>query len=1191
MKRKFFPSVISILCFIIPFFWLKPGFMDLGGDSSRLYFYDPLRYLFNYSLFAVSPSGAGGENIGYMSIPFVALLVVAKRIFVSSTVLISTVHGFSLAASFLFVYLSIVQLLHTSMKGERLKELAALAGGLLYVFSPISIFGWDKVLITHNYVFLNPVMFYLMLRYMVTDRFFYLFWALLVTFIFSANFSFAAAPVFFAFYPATVVLLFVYKRWVLDQAIHWKQLGAAFIVFILLQAFHLMPQIASMVTPGSVIYSAVFSSVGKFDRGLGYFSSIAPSIKTSINVLLIPQMMEASKFLIFMIVLPLTVILGFLRIGKEEQRFKKTLLLIGAFFIVIFFFATGNITDLGLSVYKKLFILPGFSIFRNFYGQWAGAYLFYYAVIFGLALSVVLEVYKKAKMWLLVFVFLLLVNAWQFINGSLTNPLLWDSDNIRIAMNMDPVFTKALLYIRQLPADGKVLTLPITDFGYQIVAGKDTGAYQGPSMISYLAGKQDFSGTGEFGRYRELFLESVRDGNIDELKRILGILNIRYVFYTSDQRVYDAFPAFPYNDVRKYFPKRQKEYARFVESLALRLVASFDNRFYIYELPSENVAPRIYIAKNTTAISRTVADASVPLELLSDDIGESAFFDGSQTPSSASAFWYPAESQSSLLSMVKNPNPFRIMHHAFVTTSPSSFYYPLIVLKETVKLWKFGRANYFSRIDQQLFLSAKRILELERWGESMSVLGTLHTLADFNTAHKEPGASRDSPRLWDVSAWKRLNSWEATLARYYRYFDDNIKTIDAIDQSLRWKTEQKFLLSEYLRQHYRRLTLLIQGRDPIKAHRDYLEEITDMMFGNLLERTNADLSDLTIPYSVQLPKGNDESYGVYLDKNTYGINEHFSITVGDEKLDSLITEEGRWNKLGTVVQTENDSLNQMRLSLIEPKNVLTNNSRMMLESELSSTDSASFSIDARYIKGAKGLVWKIDDWQPQSYYLLTFAYRTSGEPFVVRTLESEIFRQAQDGKVDGTNTIVEDMLKSPTWAQYQAVVRTNKFVNTGFIQISPSIDQLSLSRIELKNISLVHIPHPLVMLLKNNEKKIVSQPTLSFVQVNPTLYKIHVSGADQPYVLALSEEFNRRWRVSLAASGKGIANTRHFQANGYANAWYITPEDVDGQSEYDLELYMSMQSYFYIGASISIISLIGLLSYGAWRYIKKWSRV
>ena len=49
------------------------------------------------------------------------------------------------------------------------------------------------------------------------------------------------------------------------------------------------------------------------------------------------------------------------------------------------------------------------------------------------------------------------------------------------------------------------------------------------------------------------------------------------------------FPVFPYNDVRKYFPKRQKEYAQFVESLSLRRLTSFDNRFHIYELPIERV--------------------------------------------------------------------------------------------------------------------------------------------------------------------------------------------------------------------------------------------------------------------------------------------------------------------------------------------------------------------------------------------------------------------------------------------------------------------------------------------------------------------------------------------------------------------------------------------------------------------------
>ena len=90
-----------------------------------------------------------------MTIPFVTLLAVAKRILVSSTVLINAFHSFSLAERvFCFVYLSVVQLLHTSMKTRTIKRIiSALAGGLLCVFTPGSIFSWDKYLQPHNHVF------------------------------------------------------------------------------------------------------------------------------------------------------------------------------------------------------------------------------------------------------------------------------------------------------------------------------------------------------------------------------------------------------------------------------------------------------------------------------------------------------------------------------------------------------------------------------------------------------------------------------------------------------------------------------------------------------------------------------------------------------------------------------------------------------------------------------------------------------------------------------------------------------------------------------------------------------------------------------------------------------------------------------------------------------------------------------
>lgn len=1178
MKAKLAPWIIALILFAIPFFWLKSGEMDLGGDSSRLYFYDPISYLKNYSLWSVSPSGFGTENIGFMTIPLVVILAAAKYM-VSSTILISAFHGLSLATAFLFVYLSVRQLLETSENEERVKEAASVISGLLYVFSPISIFGWDKVLMTHNHVFLNPLMFYLLLRYFITDRFWYLLGTLVVTFIFSANFSFVAAPVFFAFYPLSLVFLLIYKRWVLGTSINGKQLLFAGVLFILLQTFHVLPQLVSMVTPGSVIYETVFSSEGKIDRGLNYFSAIAPSIKASINLLILPQMTEISKLLLFMVLVPITVIMGFIRNAKEDERFRKTLILTGGCFLAVFFFATANITDLGLSIYKKLFILPGFSIFRNYYGQWVSAYLFYYVLLFGIALSIVLRTYRKAKILLGVFLFFLIVNAWPFIKGELVNPVLWQSNNVRIAMTMDPAFVQAMIYMRGLPADGKVLTLPITDPGYQIVAGKDGGAYMGPSMVAYLAGKQDFAGADEVGRYRELLLDSVRDGNTAMLKRILGMLNIRYVFYNSDPRVYDAFPTFPYSDVRRFFPKRQEEYKRFVESLSLRLVASFDNRFYIYELANDSYAPRVYVPQNTASISRAVADASVPLSLLADEVGESVFFEGSQSPASASALWYPGEPQSAFLRMVKNPDPPRIMHHAFATQSPSSFLYPLVMLKENFLLYKRGDYDYRYLFDRRLFLSAKRVFELEQWGTSLSVVGTVRTPDDLKNAYREPGLSPDRPAIWNIAAWRNVNSWEASLARYYRYFDENIRIIEAVNESPQWKAEQRFLLSEYLLQHHRRLTELILQRDKMKAQRDYLEEVTDKMFGDLLGRVLVDVSDLWLPYSVQLPKSESGSYDVYLDKNTLGKDENVSVLVEGRQLQSpKAVEESRWVNLGTVA----GSVKDFHVSLVDRKNLLTESSRISLETVKSASDSAVLTVDASYIKGGRGLTWKIDVWQPQSYYLLTFSYRTSGEPFVVRTLEGE----TRDGAVAGTNTLVEDMLKSPAWGEYQAVIRTNKYVNTGLIQIAAASDQSSLSRIELKDVSLIHLSHPLLVFKRAGETTENSLPKISYVQVDPTTYRVRVSGAVRPYFLLLSEATNRRWQVSVIPQRKVIANTRHFEANGYANAWYIEPADVGGRTDYELELYMSTQSYFYIGAGISLFMLVGLLFYGWRRYHK-----
>lgn len=1206
MRGKMLPFCLALFLFLLPFFWFKSGYMDLGGDSSRLYFYDPIAYLQHYSLFAVSPSSVGTENIGFMTIPLVLAFAFLKKIGMSSTYLINTFHGLSFASAFFFVYLSITQLLMSNTRSRKFNEVSGLVGGILYVFSPVSIYGWDKALITHNHVFLNPVMFYLLLRYVITDRVGYLFASLLITFIFSANFSFISAPVFFAFYPATVVFLYVYKRWVLGSPVHWKHVGLAFLGFTLLNAFHILPQLASMFTPGSVLYTSVFSDEGKYDRGLGYFSAIVPSIKASINIFLLPQMSQISARLLFMLVVPLVVIFGMIRSYSVEKTNRRTFLLTSMIFLVIFFFATANITDLGLTVYKKLFTLPGFSIYRNFYGQWASAFFFYYVIIFGLALSIVLPLYKKIRIVLGIFIVFLFINAWPFLNGSLINPILWQSKNSRIAMNMDPQFIESIEYLRRLPSDGKVLTLPMTDPGYQIVAGKDAGAYQGPSMISYLAGKQDFAGALELGRLKNPFLEAVKRGDTDTVIKILGLLNIRYIFYDNDPRVYDAFPTFPYEDVRKYFPQDQIGYSAFIRSLSLPLLRSFGNRFFVYELPNENVTPRIYVPSKTYAFSQKEnTSTSLLLQLINGE--SSAVFEGTAMDIVDSR-WYPLHAEGAIFRTIKNPFPPRFMHHAFATTPVSSIVYPFITAKEVWSLRKADKAGYIPAIDRREFFSAKRILELEQWGEHMPVLKTIHSLSDFRPVTSFLEYPFDTTRILNISEWKNLNSWEAVLSRYYAYFDTSIRLIDEAKESDLWKTEQRFVVSEYLRQHQRRITNVITAHSSLGVYRGYLSELSDMMFGNLLKRVQINFPALPIPYVTHLPDSEDQDYELYVDRTPLEVNELISVSGGSAEYRSSGTADFQLERLGQITKPPTDTSVVVHVSAAVPENLISEEARIPLEISGSYTP-GGVSIDMRYIKNTQGAVWRINKWQPKSYYILKFMYRTEGDPFSVRILESNITENSEVVP----STLVNDMLLSSEWTEYQAVVRSDALANTGYVQIAPDENQRSISRIELNNVSLVHIPQPYLALVDSNTPENINKPVLSFIQRDPTLYNVHVSGAGKPYFLILNEDANSRWRLALLPKSKKTDNTawniwwvsvsdfvdrivprrrkiiasgQHYSANIYANAWYIKPDDVEGQSDYELELYMTTQSYFYIGAAVSVLALMGLLFYGVRKYFK-----
>lgn len=144
-----------------------------------------------------------------------------------------------------------------------------------------------------------------------------------------------------------------------------------------------------------------------------------------------------------------------------------------------------------------------------------------------------------------------------------------------------------------------------------------------------------------------------------------------------------------------------------------------------------------------------------------------------------------------------------------------------------------------------------------------------------------------------------------------------------------------------------------------------------------------------------------------------------------------------------------------------------------------------------------------------------------------------------------------------------------------------------------------------IPLIKSN-----TMPHIYFKKFNPTKYEVIIENANEPFYLVLSESYNKGWqayinREQLSCNSiqeyknsnvtkcqsennyfelrdltgifsKSISETNHFVANGFANAWYIDPSELEDNKNFSITLYFKPQSYFQIGVILSLIILFSL---------------
>lgn len=587
--------LIGFLLITIPFFWIRPGEMDIGGDGSRLYLYDPVNYLKN-SLYGIDSEGTGWFGPSHYLVSYTVLFILVKAFFSSPHIAINLLAAVKLVCGFWFVVRIVKELANEKARHEaKIAELAGIIAGIFYIFTPSVIGNWARALLTTDQVFLNPLIFYFLLRFFITEDLKYLWIPIGVSLLFAPNFSLTGAPPFFAFYPLGFLFLVLYTTLIRHRSISWRGLIAGGLVFVGLHAFHLLPQVAGLFDRGSFANTRVFDANSMWVEGVNYFMAVLPNAKVS-WFLLLPSYNPSMTW--SGIIVPFIVLIG-LWLNRHLKR--KVLLLVAGFYVITLFLVAANITHFWVAVYRTLFFIPGFSMFRNFSGQWQFVYSFYYALVFGLALQVIFLRCKPAfrRLCFLFLCVFFIVSAWPFIHGDLVNPRQIDTEaDVRIVTRMDSRFEDFLQYVRTMKGDGKILTLPFTDSVYQVLHGTNDGAYMGPSMISSLAHRNDFAGYPLLDPFPEVFYRLVKAENYVALKRLFALLNIKFIFHNTDPQVYDGtFPRFPYSYVRNFLPKTQKEMGEFVANLGVHLV--YENGPYkLYTLADSDFLPHIYASSN-----------------------------------------------------------------------------------------------------------------------------------------------------------------------------------------------------------------------------------------------------------------------------------------------------------------------------------------------------------------------------------------------------------------------------------------------------------------------------------------------------------------------------------------------------------------------------------------------------------------
>jgi hypothetical protein len=588
---------VFLLLFILPMRWFADDAFDACGDDPKMQFFDPQKYVENYSLYTWSSYNAlSVSNLPHPNLKFSYLVLGVSRLGLNPAQSQKFFYGSILALGFLFVYLITKAIITQFATEKEIYFWPALFAGIIYVFSPlVQASDWiSRLSSTIFIIFLLPAMLYFFIKSVFKGKFIYLIPGALLSSIFAFA-IYVPVPWAFSFILGVVIflgsylLIFKEKRLVTIKSLilYLILISAVNIQSIIIMAHSLLNNSIPMLPTGSISSDMIRQSQQFIENIASNFNGLYSFfMMPSLDFMSLSSIFKSFSLLkvnILFIAFPLMIFMAFISSSKKE---KKYLIALAVPFLILFYFITVSITDLGTWLFAWIVShVPGFIMFRNFYGKFPITFSFFYSVLLGCSLAAMFMKLKSPsikKAVILCFFIMLIIYAWPLASGG----IIGVSPSVSIHEKLCPVIPQSHLNaVERLSSEDnlrRVNIFPASFAQYMCFEGDNGQFYVAVPFIKILSGHDEMGGiwsyvTLTYPQMPVIVTDILNSYDIKTYSKLLWFFNVGY-FYIYENTAPEHAQMFLYK--YPYTPKLKKA---ILNNLDLRQIENYQG-VNLYEI-------------------------------------------------------------------------------------------------------------------------------------------------------------------------------------------------------------------------------------------------------------------------------------------------------------------------------------------------------------------------------------------------------------------------------------------------------------------------------------------------------------------------------------------------------------------------------------------------------------------------------